>query len=73
MTIDTALPIGRVTRLKNSQEAISAAEELAAFFRESADRLDRSRELPIEELTALAESGLLGIRVPREFGGAGVS
>ncbi|OZC50802.1 hypothetical protein CH267_22370 [Rhodococcus sp. 06-621-2] len=73
MTIDTALPIGRVTRLKNSQEAISAAEELAAFFRESADRLDRSRELPVEELTALAESGLLGIRVPREFGGAGVS
>lgn len=73
MTLDTALPIGRVARLRDSEEAIAAAAELAVVFRESADRLDRTRELPIDELTALAESGLLGIRVPREFGGAGVS
>lgn len=73
MTLDTALPIGLVTRLRDAEEAIAAAETLAMLFRDSADRLDRTRELPLVELTALAESGLLGIRVPREFGGAGVS
>lgn len=73
MTADTALPIGKVAVLRDADEALAAAHELADVFRAAADRLDRSREVPVEELTSLAESGLLGIRVPREFGGAGVS
>ncbi|SNT10011.1 acyl-CoA dehydrogenase family protein [Rhodococcoides kyotonense] len=73
MTVDTSLPIGQVAVLRDAEGALAVAEELAGTFRAAADRLDRSREVPVEELTALAESGLLGIRVPREFGGAGVS
>ena len=34
---------------------------------------DRERRLPFAELRALAGTGLLGVRVPRAHGGAGVS
>ncbi|MBF2984371.1 SfnB family sulfur acquisition oxidoreductase, partial [Pseudomonas aeruginosa] len=42
------------------------------FARESIQR-DRERRLPLEELELFSRSGLWGIAVPREYGGAGVS
>src|ERR1700723_1241361 len=37
----------------------------------NADRIDQSRQFPRENLAALGKSGVLGLLVPRQFGGAG--
>jgi SfnB family sulfur acquisition oxidoreductase len=65
----TATPTTVVT---SSEEAIAAAHALATSIRPgSADR-DRAGRAPRGELEQLARSGLLGITVPRELGGADV-
>lgn len=59
--------------IRDDAEAIAIAQQLSAeFAREAAER-DRERRLPHAELEKLSESGLLGITVPREYGGAYVS
>lgn len=59
--------------IRDDAEAIAIAQQLSdEFSRESADR-DRQRRLPYAELEKLSESGLLGITVPQEYGGAYVS
>lgn len=59
--------------VRDDAEAIAIAQQLSAeFARESAER-DRERRLPHVELEKLSESGLLGITVPKEYGGAYVS
>jgi alkylation response protein AidB-like acyl-CoA dehydrogenase len=63
----------RAHLITSDQEAIAIAQQVAAeFAKESADR-DRERRLPFAELDRLSESGLLGITVPKEYGGAAVS
>lgn len=57
----------------SEREAVETAERLAAVFRLNAQRRDVERQLPWQELDDLAHSGLLAIRVPKAFGGAGVS
>jgi SfnB family sulfur acquisition oxidoreductase len=52
--------------------AILTARRLAAQFAPEAALRDRERRLPWDELDAFVASGLWGITVPREFGGAGV-
>ncbi|MGY3610903.1 MULTISPECIES: SfnB family sulfur acquisition oxidoreductase [unclassified Bradyrhizobium] len=60
-------------RIVSDAEAIEVAKELAAeFARESINR-DRERRLPIAEVERFSQSGLWGITVPKEHGGAGVS
>ncbi|PLP98144.1 SfnB family sulfur acquisition oxidoreductase [Cupriavidus pauculus] len=54
-------------------EAIAIAHRLAAQFAPGAARRDRERLLPWDELETFSASGLWGITVPREHGGAGVS
>ncbi|GAB2958160.1 SfnB family sulfur acquisition oxidoreductase [Nonomuraea fastidiosa] len=58
--------------IKTDDEAIAIARELAATFAEGAVRRDAERVLPVAELEALSDSGLLGITVPAEHGGPGV-
>jgi len=55
------------------EQAIAAAHALAATWTRTAADIDAKRRVPAAELRALARSGLLGITVPRAFGGAGVS
>ncbi|MFX8922130.1 acyl-CoA dehydrogenase family protein, partial [Acinetobacter baumannii] len=45
------------------------ARAVADLAKPRAAELDRTGGIPAEELILLATSGLLGIRVPREFGG----
>ncbi|OCJ08088.1 SfnB family sulfur acquisition oxidoreductase [Rhizobium sp. AC44/96] len=59
--------------LENEQQVITAAQELAARFAASASRRDSDRLLPFEELDQLAQSGLLAITVPSQYGGLDVS
>lgn len=63
----------RVRRIASDAEALQAARELAAVFADGASERDRERRLPWDELDRWSESGLGGMTVPREYGGADVS
>ncbi|GES43785.1 SfnB family sulfur acquisition oxidoreductase [Rhizobium dioscoreae] len=61
------------TVLETEQQALAVAQELAARFAASASERDSERLLPFAEMDALAQSGLLAITVPEEYGGLDVS
>ncbi|MCH1995083.1 SfnB family sulfur acquisition oxidoreductase, partial [Achromobacter xylosoxidans] len=63
----------RAAIIGSDGEAIAVARELAADFAREAAQRDRERRLPLPELERYSQSGLWGITVPREHGGAGVS
>lgn len=63
----------RVHVITHDREAIEIAQQLAAEFAKKSAERDRDRQLPHTELAQLSASGLLGITVPREYGGAAVS
>ncbi|WGS51714.1 SfnB family sulfur acquisition oxidoreductase [Paraburkholderia sp. D15] len=58
--------------IADDAHALLAARRLANAFATEAALRDRERRLPWAELDAFVASGLWGITVPREFGGAGV-
>lgn len=62
-----------VNIIRNDEEAIQVATELAEIFADTADDRDRQRTLPANEIQQMTASGLWGISVPKAFGGAGVS
>ncbi|HYQ38646.1 MAG TPA: SfnB family sulfur acquisition oxidoreductase [Pseudomonas sp.] len=59
--------------IRSDAEAIAVAQALAADFAQGAAERDRERRLPWDELDRYTASGLGGISVPKEYGGAGVS
>ncbi|WP_050477713.1 SfnB family sulfur acquisition oxidoreductase [Herbaspirillum rhizosphaerae] len=62
-----------VARIRSDAEAIEVAHKLAAELAREASERDRERRLPWAELERYVRSGLWGITVPKEYGGAGVS
>ncbi|MGF6441164.1 SfnB family sulfur acquisition oxidoreductase [Paraburkholderia youngii] len=69
--------LGDSTRVRPEQiaddaQALQAAQRLAEVFAAEAAARDRERRLPWAELDAFVASGLWGITVPRQYGGAGV-
>ncbi|MCC6073938.1 SfnB family sulfur acquisition oxidoreductase [Pseudomonas sp. GCM10022188] len=64
---------GPVAVLRDDAEALAVARQLAGEFAVEAARRDRERRLPWEEIERFTQSGLWGISVPKEYGGAGVS
>jgi alkylation response protein AidB-like acyl-CoA dehydrogenase len=58
--------------IADDAQALATAQRLAAKFAPEAVLRDRERRLPWAELDAFVASGLWGITVPCEFGGAGV-
>lgn len=60
-------------RIGGDAEAIEVAQALAAEFALGAADRDRDRVLPWPEIERFSASGLGGITVPREYGGAEVS
>ena len=58
------------TIIKTEAEAIAAARRLADKFRVEAGTRDAERRLPWAELDESLASGLWGITIPREYGGA---
>lgn len=57
---------------KRDEEIERIAQEVAGEYLEpNAEAYDRSGELPLDNLRALGESGLMGLVVPPEFGGLG--
>ncbi|QKK21396.1 SfnB family sulfur acquisition oxidoreductase [Rhizobium indicum] len=60
-------------RIGSDDEAIATARRLAAQFAAGAAERDADRILPFGELDLLAQSGLLAITVPAQYGGLDVS
>lgn len=57
-------------RIADETEALRVAERVAAVLLEQDAERDRSRQVPAEIVDLYSNSGLWGISVPREFGGA---
>jgi SfnB family sulfur acquisition oxidoreductase len=60
-------------RIEGEQEALEVARRFAEQIRPESGNRDRERRLPIDEIEWFSQSGLWGITVPKEYGGAGVS
>ncbi|WP_043972438.1 MULTISPECIES: SfnB family sulfur acquisition oxidoreductase [Acinetobacter] len=59
--------------IASDQEAIAVAHRVAAAFAKDAAKRDHERKLPLQEIQQYSASGLWGINIPKQFGGAGVS
>ncbi len=59
--------------IRTDAEAIAVAHKVAAFLLEGDAERDRQRQVPVEVVDVFSNSGLWGITVPKEFGGAEVS
>ncbi len=62
-----------VAVLHTGQQAIAAAQQVAALAVADAARRDRDRIYPLEALALFSRSGLASLSVPRAFGGGGLS
>ena len=60
-------------RTTNGKTAVTLAQQLAAEFAERADEADRLGALPQADVDSLQQSGYLGLSVPTEYGGLGLS
>jgi SfnB family sulfur acquisition oxidoreductase len=59
--------------INSDTEAVGVATRLSERLAGTAAERDRARRLPDAELAELTRSGILGITVPRSYGGPGVS
>ena len=62
-----------VAVITSDEQALIVASDLAEDFKRDSALRDRERRLPYPELEVFSRSGLWGISVPKEYGGAGVS
>ncbi|MFY0478831.1 SfnB family sulfur acquisition oxidoreductase [Achromobacter marplatensis] len=69
----SSLAVRRAAVIDSDAQALEVARALAGDFAREASQRDRERRLPLPELERYSQSGLWGITVPREYGGAGVS
>ena len=60
-------------RIKTEGEALEAARRIGEQIQPTSGARDKHRRLPFEEIEWFSQSGLWGITVPKEYGGAGVS
>jgi SfnB family sulfur acquisition oxidoreductase len=60
-------------RIKSDEQALEAARQFAEQIRTGSAARDKERRLPFEEIEWFSQTGLWGITVPKEYGGAGVS
>jgi alkylation response protein AidB-like acyl-CoA dehydrogenase len=60
-------------RKNDVNSAVDLAQQLAVEFQSRADDADRRGELPAEDVAALRQSGFLGLSVPTQYGGYGLS
>lgn len=68
MTTETT--VRAVPLITSADQAVAAGRELAAVLAAGAIDRDRAGTVPAAALAALDASGLLGITIPREYGGA---
>ena len=59
--------------IRSDAEALEVVARLATELKKTAPDRDRDRRVPVDEVELITRSGLLGVLVPKEYGGAGVS
>ncbi len=59
--------------IENDQQAINAAYQVADFALVERNIRDQQRLLPVDVIDDFSRKGLGGIRIPKKYGGAGVS
>ena len=59
--------------MTTTTSAVELAKDLAQQFATRADEADRLGQLPAEDIQALKDSGYMGLNIPIEFGGFGLS
>lgn len=59
--------------IRDDEEALDVAREVASHIAADASVRDRERRLPYDEVDVFSQSGLWAITVPKAYGGAGVS
>lgn len=57
------------TDVPTREELIARAAELVPFLRSNAERCEQEGKLPVDNVRALEEAGLLRLTLPRRFGG----
>ncbi|NKK73790.1 SfnB family sulfur acquisition oxidoreductase [Rhizobium leguminosarum bv. viciae] len=67
------IPTEHAHVISSDEEAIAIAEDLRLRFLADAGPRDKNRTLPFKEVDAFSQSGLWGITIPKNYGGAGVS
>ncbi|PEV73705.1 SfnB family sulfur acquisition oxidoreductase, partial [Bacillus cereus] len=67
------MPLEPAQVIRDEAQALQVASEFARNIAEGARQRDRDRRLPWREVEQFSQSGLWGITVPKEYGGAGVS
>jgi SfnB family sulfur acquisition oxidoreductase len=65
--------MGETRLIRSDQEALEAADRFARQIEADSAERDKHRRLPFQEMELFSESGLLGINVPKPYGGPGVS
>nr|WP_312276309.1 SfnB family sulfur acquisition oxidoreductase [Moraxella sp. CTOTU46711] len=60
-------------RIVTDEQAIQAAKQVAAFALIKRDERDQQRQLPFAVMDLFSQTGLGGIRIPKQYGGAEVS
>jgi alkylation response protein AidB-like acyl-CoA dehydrogenase len=65
--------MGKTHLIKNDQEALEIADRFARQIEAESDERDKYRRLPFLEMELFSETGLLGMTVPKSYGGPGVS
>jgi alkylation response protein AidB-like acyl-CoA dehydrogenase len=65
--------MGETHLIKNDQEAFEIADRFARQIEAESDDRDKYRRLPFLEMELFSETGLLGMTVPKSYGGPGVS
>lgn len=65
--------VARGTTAKSWEGLPAVLNDVAIVLRKNADRTDREGQLVDENVEAFRQSGLLGLLVPRKFGGIGAS
>ena len=65
--------MAQAQRIQSDEQALEAARRFAEQIRGESAARDKERRLPFEEIEWFSQTGLWGITVPKEYGGAGVS
>jgi len=63
----------KAQRIVTDEQAIEAAKQVAAFALIKRDERDQQRQLPFAVMDLFSQTGLGGIRIPKQYGGAEVS
>src|SRR5690606_22697548 len=58
--------------IQSDWEAVQTAKHLAEVFKKNASYRDANRLLPLQEIVEFSQSGLWGINIPKQYGGAQV-